>query len=309
MNVVDICLAILILFATFIGFKYGALRLVLELFKWTASVAGGIAFYSFTADEVVNRFPELSKWYLPFSLALMFIIIYLFFSLSYSILMRGSASENRVHIVNKITGLIPGLLIGILISAVTGRLLTFSAIEQISKEAESSEIVTTLSPYTELAENNITPLVKNYFESNSNAVKEEVVYATSVFSIRPDLEQQMLQLVNAERKKRNLKPLVFDDQLKQVARAHSADMLKRGYFSHRTPEGKDPFDRMKKAGITYKRAGENLAYASTLTGAHKGLMNSPSHRAAILNKSFGRIGIGIVDGGPNGLMISQEFRD
>jgi uncharacterized protein YkwD len=38
-------------------------------------------------------------------------------------------------------------------------------------------------------------------------------------------------------------------------------------------------------------------------------MNSPSHRAAILNKSFGRVGIGIVDGGKSGLMISQEFKD
>jgi uncharacterized membrane protein required for colicin V production len=246
MNAVDIFLAALTLLATFIGYRYGALRLLLELFKWTASVAGGIAFYSLTVDEVVKRLPELSKWYLPFSLALIFIVIYLFFSLSYSILMRGSTSENRVHIFDKISGLIPGLLIGILISAVTGRLLTFSAIEQISKKAETSAIATTLSPYTELAENNITPLVKNYFSNNSSTTKEEVVYATSVFTVRPDLEQQMLKLVNAERKKRNLKPLVFDDSLKQVARAHSSDMLRRGYFSHRTPEGKDPFDRKQK---------------------------------------------------------------
>ena len=119
----------------------------------------------------------------------------------------------------------------------------------------------------------------------------------------------MLLLVNAERKKKGLKLLNIDEELKKVARAHSADMLTRGYFSHMTPEGKDPFHRMKQAGITYKKAGENLAYASTLAEAHKGLMNSPSHRAAILNKSFGRIGIGIVDGGKNGLMISQEFRD
>ncbi len=58
-----------------------------------------------------------------------------------------------------------------------------------------------------------------------------------------------------------------------------------------------------------KKAGENLAYASTLAEAHRGLMNSPSHRDAILNKSFGRIGIGVIDGGKSGLMISQEFKD
>ena len=119
----------------------------------------------------------------------------------------------------------------------------------------------------------------------------------------------MLGLVNMERRKRGLKPLVADPELVPVARAHSQDMFARGYFSHYTPEGKDPFDRMKAAKIRYQAAGENLALGQTLKICHDGLMNSPGHRANILNPAYGRLGVGILDGGTYGLMISQEFRN
>ena len=86
-------------------------------------------------------------------------------------------------------------------------------------------------------------------------------------------------------------------------------MWERSYFSHYTPEGKDPFERMKDGHVDYRTAGENLALAPTLQIAHTGLMNSPGHRANILNPNFGRVGIGILDGGRRGIMVSQEFRN
>jgi uncharacterized protein YkwD len=126
---------------------------------------------------------------------------------------------------------------------------------------------------------------------------------------RPDLEAQMLEMVNEERRAAGLKPVVPDPELTEVARAHSADMFARGYFAHVTPEGQSPFDRMTHAGVTFRTAGENLALAPTLKIAHTGLMNSPGHRANILRPEFGRLGIGIVDGGYRGIMVSQEFRN
>jgi uncharacterized protein YkwD len=75
------------------------------------------------------------------------------------------------------------------------------------------------------------------------------------------------------------------------------------------PEGKSPFDRIRKEGIQFSIAGENLALAQNLRLAHGGLMESPSHRANIEHKSFSRVGIGILDGGYNGLMITQLFRN
>jgi uncharacterized protein YkwD len=310
MNGVDIFLILLILTAAFVGYRFGALRFLLELFKWSAAVIAAILLYTNTAEDVVKKLPALNYWYLPLCLIAGFIVVYIILSLLQRILMNATNTENHIHLLDRMSGIIPGLVVGVVLSGVAARLLTFSVIDDISSEAEKSDVAAMLSPYSTIAEKKITPLLEKTFDvALSNGKSEPSVFATDYYSIRPDLEQQMLLLVNTERKKRGLKALVADEQLKHVARAHSSDMLKRGYFSHITPEGTDPFHRMKKAGITYNKAGENLAYAATLEKAHIGLMNSPSHRAAILNKSFGRIGIGIVDGGKSGLMVSQEFRD
>jgi uncharacterized protein YkwD len=86
-------------------------------------------------------------------------------------------------------------------------------------------------------------------------------------------------------------------------------MFARGYFAHVNPEGEAPSDRIREGGVKFLTAGENLAYAKALKIAHRGLMNSPGHRANILNPAYGRLGIGILDGGFHGLMITQNFRN
>ena len=122
------------------------------------------------------------------------------------------------------------------------------------------------------------------------------------------LEQELHQLVNRERKKAGLAPLVYDEQVQLVARAHSRDMARRDFFSHVNPDKENPFDRMKKAGIIFRAAAENIAYASTIKEIHEGLMNSPKHKANILNPKLGRMGIGIV-ASKYGLMTTQLFKN
>ncbi len=123
----------------------------------------------------------------------------------------------------------------------------------------------------------------------------------------PEAEQQMFQLVNQERVKQGLKPLQWDDQLRDVGRAHSLEMFQMGYFAHNSPVSGTPFDRMRAAGIKFMLAGENLAYAPNVQIAHEGLMNSPGHRANILRPEFGKIGIGVIKSEFHGSMFSQEF--
>ena len=84
-------------------------------------------------------------------------------------------------------------------------------------------------------------------------------------------------------------------------------MFRLKYFSHQSPVSGSPFDRLKAAGVTYQRAGENLAYAQSVTVAHRGLMQSPGHRANILMPEYTRIAIGIVSAGPYGRMFTQMF--
>jgi len=120
-------------------------------------------------------------------------------------------------------------------------------------------------------------------------------------------ERQMFDLVNEERANAGLKPLAWDDRLVPVARSHSEEMFKLKYFSHQSPVSGSPFDRLKVANITYQRAGENLAYATSVTIAHRGLMQSEGHRANILHPDFTRIGIGVINAGPWGRMFTQMF--
>ena len=125
--------------------------------------------------------------------------------------------------------------------------------------------------------------------------------------LQPDAERAMLEAVNRERRERGLAPLAWCRACAEVARAHSKDMYRGGYFSHEDLEGNDPFDRMKAARISYGAAGENLALAPTVDEAHAGLMTSPDHRANILRTEFHEVGIGIYEG-PYGLMCTQMFR-
>jgi Uncharacterized protein with SCP/PR1 domains len=120
-------------------------------------------------------------------------------------------------------------------------------------------------------------------------------------------ENYILQRVNAERAKAGLGALQIDNRLLQTARAKSQDMIAHGYFDHQSPVLGSPFDQMKKAGITYRYAGENIAGNSSAADAMVSWMNSSGHRANILNPNYTRIGIGVVNGGPYGKMLTQQF--
>lgn len=137
--------------------------------------------------------------------------------------------------------------------------------------------------------------------------KINIGFQTDKITVDETTEKAMVDLVNQERTSRGLKELKFDARLREVGRAHSAEMFKGGYFSHYSPEGKTVADRVTEAGIDFLVVGENLAFAPTLESAHKGLMNSEGHRANILSVDYGKIGIGVMDGGVYGKMFTQVF--
>lgn len=104
--------------------------------------------------------------------------------------------------------------------------------------------------------------------------------------------KQVLDLVNQERSKAGLGSLSMDDQLSNMAMAKAKDMYDNNYFDHNSPTHGSPFDMMKEYGITYNSAGENIAKGQTTPSqVMKDWMNSPGHKANILNKSYSHIGI------------------
>ena len=140
----------------------------------------------------------------------------------------------------------------------------------------------------------VNPAIKNYNLIYPGQVINIPATNTSVTAY----EKEVVRLVNAERAKQGLSALEYDWQLSRVARYKSEDMQKNNYFSHTSPTYGSPFNMMKSFGITYRTAGENIAKGYRSPAAVvDGWMNSPGHRANILNSSFTHIGVGYVEGG------------
>lgn len=113
-----------------------------------------------------------------------------------------------------------------------------------------------------------------------------------------EYETEVIRLVNDIRAQYGLKALTENWELSRVARYKSQDMHDRGYFSHTSPTYGSPFQMMKAFGLTYRSAGENIAYGyRTPQAVVNGWMNSSGHRANILNASYTQIGVGYVASG------------
>ncbi|MFZ2086965.1 MAG: CAP domain-containing protein [Desulfobaccales bacterium] len=140
-------------------------------------------------------------------------------------------------------------------------------------------------------------------------------YARGV-SYLSDLERTIYRFTNEVRQKNGVSPLTWENSLCDVARAHSADMLVRNYFSHNNPEGRSPHERIV-AGSRFplSMTGENIW---TSSGRQQGdprqlariivdnWMSSPGHRQNLLHPGFTDIGVGVAARGTD-VMVTQVF--
>ncbi|MFD3522615.1 CAP domain-containing protein [Streptomyces sp. NPDC058653] len=116
----------------------------------------------------------------------------------------------------------------------------------------------------------------------------------------------VVALTNAERGAAGLRPLAPDPRLTSAAQAHSDDMVARGFYSHTSPDGRQPWDRAAAAGCTHRGIGENIACGQrSAAEVVRGWMDSPGHRANILKPDFTHIGIGFRGGGEKGTYWTQ----
>ena len=135
-------------------------------------------------------------------------------------------------------------------------------------------------------------------------------------------EQEFVALINTERSQRGLCTLTVDPLLVRTARAHSREMCARDYFDHHspTPGLSTPMDRylsaLKDNGADtpdYLLVGENIYYCSVTNDiynvdyAHRALMNSPGHRANILEPRFQKIGLGIYKNAQGQFWVTEMF--
>ena len=318
MNWVDGILILIVVLAMWGGWKKGFILGTVDLLVWIGSLLLGFFCYKYFGAFFRNAFPALGVWTLPLAFIITVILARIILALIFNSFLRATPREAHHHEVNHAFGLLPGLVNGVLYATIIAALLLAIPLsDSISAQTRASQFAGRLAAGVEWLDHKLSPIFGEATKQTMNKLTVEPKSDETVqlhFTVknpkpRPDLEARMLELVNAERTKRGLQPLKADPEMTAVARMHSRDMFARGYFSHYTPEGKDPFDRMRAAQVRFITAGENLALGQTLQICHQGLMNSPGHRANILRANYGRLGIGILDGGLRGLMVSQEFRN
>jgi uncharacterized protein YkwD len=121
----------------------------------------------------------------------------------------------------------------------------------------------------------------------------------------PNSELQMFKLINVERRRMGLRELEFDTSLRDIARSHSMDMIRGNFFDHNSPRTGSVSDRMLASGILYLVVSENLAYNTDVVSANDDLMASKEHHDSLMNDRMGKIGIGVVNNGQYGCMITQ----
>jgi uncharacterized protein YkwD len=319
LNIFDILLVLLVALGVAQGYRRGFIHGLLDLARWVASILAGLRFYEPVARLIGPHVGWPEVWDRPAAFLLVSVSTGLAVHLlGHYLLLSRLTDEHHERPANRALGMVPGLVSGLITAAVFGALLLSVPLpDGLREQARESALANRFAAHTERLEMALRPVFDEAIAQTLTRLtirpgsdeRVELDFKVANTKPRPDLEARMLELVNAERAAAGLQPLAPDPEMTEVARKHSSDMFARGYFAHQTPEGLSPFDRMKRDGVSFRTAGENLALAPTLSVAHTGLMNSPGHRANILQPSFGRLGIGVMDGGRRGLMVTQNFRN
>lgn len=324
LNWVDFVIILVLFFYAIEGYAVGFLASLLDLISFIFSFLIGLKGYSFIG-KLLQSVLSISAGFanaLAFLLATSVSEIILGYFLRHFVYARYFSRINFkgtfLKYTDKFLGAILGVLSGlILFSFILSVIIALPISVFLKRSVSASTIGNFLVTNTSGFEKDLNNIFGGAVNDTLNFLTVEpksdesvnLKFRTNDLSVDQQAESQMLILVNKERTARGLKEVVQGNSMRKVARAHCEDMFKRGYFSHYTPEGLSPFDRMAQADIDYDYAGENLALAPNVQTAMDGLMKSPGHKANILSSNFGKLGVGVIDGGIYGQMYCQEFTD
>lgn len=322
MHIVDWGIALLFVICVFVGIRQGFFLGIVSLIGLAVAVVVALFTYPMCGAFLEKRF-DIPPLVASFgSLTAIFIVIEWLFSFfvgrTLRALRRPLLALPPLRLVDSALGIVPGLINGFLIG---GFLIAFFGLFPFSHRVQAAidesvlgnrlvSLVTSAVPRLEALTGRSSDNL-SFFLAQPKAVDGKDLRFPADLELRVDeqKEQRMLELVNDERAKVGLPALRVDPALREAARAHSAEMFRRSYFAHDSAVAGSPADRMKAAGVQFQVAGENIAYAQSLSIAHRGLMNSQGHRENILSPLYTRVGIGVVDAGIYGQMYTQDFAD
>ncbi len=309
----NIIIVLIILLYAWDGFRRGFLQETFDLLTVVAALFLALKFYSWAGSLFQNwgLSPELSK---AVGFLVLWIVFQAIFRLFTWLIFKLVPEKWEINRINRFFGVLPGAAKGLLIMSIV---LMLFVIWPISAQAKDTLVQYPVSGFLIRSALRLENQMYKIFGPLNNLALFSTVpqdhkmtklnFHLDKYVVDQKGEEQMLLLVNADRMKAGLSPLVMDQTIREAARSHSIDMVKNGYFSHYDLSGKTPADRLTNFQVNFNMAGENIALAPTVDLAETGFMNSPDHRDNILTPDFTRVGIGIIDTGSYGRMVTQNF--
>lgn len=317
LNFFDAILGIAFVFYVYQEAALGALPALTNLISLVIAFIGGLFFYHFVASILISLF-SVSK---GISDAVAFLGVCTVLFLITTNIIAFLTRKSSLIFPNKYSRIAGGILgacsFFLICAFIVAILLSFPVSTVIKSQIRNSlagQFLFTKTLSLELATREIfggaISDTLNFLTIKPDADTTVTLhFKTNNGTVDAASEKKMLSLINKERTKRGIAPLSASSVLTHAARDHAQDMLMRGYFSHYTPEGLSPFDRLEAKSIPYTTAAENLAFAPEVDLAVSGLMKSTGHKRNILDKSFHQVGMGVIDAGIYGKMFVQEFTD
>ncbi len=316
---IDAAILLLVAAAIWGGYRSGFIATTYGLATWIVSFAAAVGFQT-QAAQLVEKLGVLPAMAQPIGFIVVLVFVEALFSLAgffaLTPIVRVVHRVRAVETTDRVLGIFPAVARALFVMAIVLAAFVVSPVGSDLKAAvESSRIarglieqISALQPTLAKLSGQLGETVPLFVTKLGEDQTESLDLPNDLqLSADPVAERQMFDLVNDERSAVGLKRLEWDDRLLPVARQHSEEMFKLKYFAHQSPVSGSPFDRLKVAGITYTRAGENLAYAQSVSVALRGLMQSQGHRENILRPEFTHIAIGVISAGPYGRMFTQMF--
>ncbi len=324
MNWIDFTILGIFIFYLVEGLRRGFIEQSLELLGFFITILLTLATYKPFAVWLANNAGLEGFAAKPVAFLLLWVVFQVVYSFALQLLYPLIPAHLRQATPNRYAGVVPAFLKAyIFISVLLTLFLAFTLPAKLKSAIDDSALGSRFVAQSGNVQQYLSRLLGQDIKDTLTFLtvppqSEEIISpderVTLKFTVEDgvvdrEAEQEMFNQLNQERVRAGLKALTWNEKAAEVARKHSQDMFAKGYFAHENLEGLSPFDRMEAGGLTFKVAGENLAYAATVDLAHNGLMRSPGHRANILEVDFGTVGIGVIDGGIYGKMFTQNYTD
>ncbi len=313
----DLIIALLVMGSAVRGYTRGVVRESVEFLALLISVPLGFRVGGSLGERL---FPSMA----PVFASLLGAAIFLTFSgalagwVGYRIVGKGYAPEPAERAPAATVGFLRGIVMAVILAVAASATIPGSAPARWAAESAFVRVVTvTDGPVLGLLsiaigdEDLLTIVEFNRSFGGNPPTAGEDLPLPRVEEDRLEVDSssayQIFLMVNEARSEKGLPTLDWSESLASVGTAYALEMYTNGFFSHDSITTGDVGDRAESAGIRYTMLGENLALAPNPVVAHDGLMNSPGHRANILEPNFNQLGVGVVRG-PLGLMVVQVFK-